>query len=188
MSYNDYCKRANIRGGFNFAMFAVDDFSAKLKPPRSFYNISDYSYLWLHVHLKIPNPRNKNHRERSPSRKPRTFNTAKLKPFTVLLSIFRGYGFESAPFQSQLTRDLPIIFMNCKFLFILLEDNRGAHTECLNIHVLSVKKKRNWIYRKLIDRPKINKREKRPWVPASRQVFFFKSMKRFQRRSQIWDI
>ena len=28
------CKRANIRGGFNFAMFAVDDFSAKLKPPR----------------------------------------------------------------------------------------------------------------------------------------------------------
>ena len=25
-----YCKRVNIRGGFNFAMFAVDDFSAKL--------------------------------------------------------------------------------------------------------------------------------------------------------------
>ena len=25
-----YCKMANIRGGFNFAMFAVDDFSAKL--------------------------------------------------------------------------------------------------------------------------------------------------------------
>ena len=31
-----YCKRANVRGGFNFAMFAVDDFSAKLKPPQSF--------------------------------------------------------------------------------------------------------------------------------------------------------
>ena len=28
-----YCKRANIRGDFNFAMFVVDDFSAKLKPP-----------------------------------------------------------------------------------------------------------------------------------------------------------
>ena len=35
-----YCKRANIRGGFNFAMFAVDDFFATLKPPRSFYNTS----------------------------------------------------------------------------------------------------------------------------------------------------
>ena len=42
-----YCKRANICGGFNFAMFAVDDFSAKLKPPRSFYNTSVYSYLLL---------------------------------------------------------------------------------------------------------------------------------------------
>ena len=49
-------KRANIRGGFNFAMFAVDDFSAKLKPPRSFYNTSVYSYLLLYVHLKIQNP------------------------------------------------------------------------------------------------------------------------------------
>ena len=31
-SYNTvkYCKRTNIRGGFNFAMVAVDDFSAKL--------------------------------------------------------------------------------------------------------------------------------------------------------------
>ena len=53
-----YCKRANIRGGFNFAMFAVDDFSAKLKPPRSFYNTSVHSYLLLHVNLKIQNPRN----------------------------------------------------------------------------------------------------------------------------------
>ena len=44
-----YCKRANIRGGFNFAMFAVDNFSAKLKPPRSFYNASVYSYLLLNV-------------------------------------------------------------------------------------------------------------------------------------------
>ena len=79
-----YCKRANIRGGFNFAMFAVDDFSAKLKPPRSFYNTSVYSYLLLHVHLKIQNPRNLNNRERSPSGKPRNFSTAKLKPFTVL--------------------------------------------------------------------------------------------------------
>ena len=41
------CKRANIRGGFNFAIFAVTDFSAKLRPPRSFYNNSVYSYLWL---------------------------------------------------------------------------------------------------------------------------------------------
>ena len=40
-----YCKRANIRGGFNFALFAVDNFSAKLKPPRSFFNASVYSYL-----------------------------------------------------------------------------------------------------------------------------------------------
>ena len=55
-----YCKRANIRGGFNFAMFAVDDFSVKLKPPQSFYNTAVYSYLLLHVHvhLKIHNPRN----------------------------------------------------------------------------------------------------------------------------------
>ena len=30
----EYCKRANIRGGFNFAIIAVDDFSAKLKPSR----------------------------------------------------------------------------------------------------------------------------------------------------------
>ena len=57
-TFINYCKRANIRGGFNFAMFAVDDFPAKLKPPRSFYNTSVYSHLWLHVHLKIPNPRN----------------------------------------------------------------------------------------------------------------------------------
>ena len=53
-----YCKRANIRGGFNFAMFATDDFSAKLKPPRSFYNTSVYSYLLLNVHLKVRNSRN----------------------------------------------------------------------------------------------------------------------------------
>ena len=46
-----YCKRANIRGGFNFAMFAVDNFSAKLKPPRSFYNASVYSYLLLDVRI-----------------------------------------------------------------------------------------------------------------------------------------
>ena len=52
-----YCKRANIRGGFNFAMFAVDDFSAKLKPPRSFYNTYVYSYLLLNVHLTIRNLR-----------------------------------------------------------------------------------------------------------------------------------
>ena len=37
------CKMANIRSGFNFAMFAVADFSAKLKPPRSFYKTSVYS-------------------------------------------------------------------------------------------------------------------------------------------------
>ena len=78
-----YCKRGNIRGGLNFAMFAVDDFSAKLKPPRSFYNTAVYSYLLLHVHLKSQIPRNLNHRERSSSRKPRNFSTAKLKPFTV---------------------------------------------------------------------------------------------------------
>ena len=30
-------------------MFAVEDFSAKLKPPRSFYNTSVYSYLLLDV-------------------------------------------------------------------------------------------------------------------------------------------
>ena len=30
-------------------MFAVDDFSAKLKPPRSFYNTSVVSYLLLDV-------------------------------------------------------------------------------------------------------------------------------------------
>ena len=41
-----YCKRANIRGGFNFAMFAVDNFVAKLKPPLSVYNTSFYSYLF----------------------------------------------------------------------------------------------------------------------------------------------
>ena len=62
--------------------------------------------------------------------------------------------------------------MYCKFLFILLEDHCGAHTECMNIHVFSLKKKRNGIDRKLIDRPKINKRERRPWVLASRQGFF----------------
>ena len=45
ISQEVYCKRANIHGGFNFAMFAVDDFSAKLKPPRSFHNTSVYSYL-----------------------------------------------------------------------------------------------------------------------------------------------
>ena len=44
-----YCKRANIRGDFNFAMFAVDNFSVKLKPPRSFYNASVYSYLLVDV-------------------------------------------------------------------------------------------------------------------------------------------
>ena len=53
-----YCKRANIRGGFNLAMFAVDDFAAKLKPPWLFYNTSVYTYLLLHVHLKINNPQN----------------------------------------------------------------------------------------------------------------------------------
>ena len=30
-------------------MFPVDDFCAKLKPPRSFYNTSAYSYLLLDV-------------------------------------------------------------------------------------------------------------------------------------------
>ena len=44
-----YCKRANIRGGFNFAMFVVDIFSAKLKPPRSFNNASVFSYLLVYV-------------------------------------------------------------------------------------------------------------------------------------------
>ena len=44
---------ANICGGFNFAMFAVDDFSAKLKPPQSFYNTSVLSYLLLHVRSYI---------------------------------------------------------------------------------------------------------------------------------------
>ena len=29
--YITYCKRANVRGGFNFAMFAVDDFFHKIK-------------------------------------------------------------------------------------------------------------------------------------------------------------
>ena len=43
----DYCKRANICGDLNFSMFAVDDFSAKLKPPRSFDNTSVYSYLLI---------------------------------------------------------------------------------------------------------------------------------------------
>ena len=86
-----YCKRGNIRGGFNFAMFAVDDFSAKLKPPRSFYNTAVYSYLLLHVDLKSQIPRNLNYRERSPSRKPRNFSTAKLKPFTVVVLIVTSY-------------------------------------------------------------------------------------------------
>ena len=81
-------------GGFNFAMFAVDDFSAKLKPPRSFYNTAVYSYLLLHVHLKSQIPRNLNHRERSPSRKPRNFSTTKLKPFTV--SHFSEYFLNSS--------------------------------------------------------------------------------------------
>ena len=32
---SEYCKRANIRGGFNFTIFAVvDDFSTNLNPPR----------------------------------------------------------------------------------------------------------------------------------------------------------
>ena len=53
-----YCKRVNIRGGYNFAMFAVDDFSVKLKPQRSFNNTVVYNYLLLHVHLKTKNPRN----------------------------------------------------------------------------------------------------------------------------------
>ena len=39
--FSVYCKMANICGGFNFAMFTVDDFSAKLKPPRSFYDTSE---------------------------------------------------------------------------------------------------------------------------------------------------
>ena len=73
--------------------------------------------------------------------------------------------------RSQLTRDLPISSMYCEFLFILLEDNSGGHTECLNIHVFSLKQKRNGIYRKLIDRPKIYKLERRSWVLASRQLF-----------------
>ena len=54
-----YCKRANIRGGFNFAMFAVDDFSAKIKPPRSFYNTSVYSYLLITVVSKFEIRENK---------------------------------------------------------------------------------------------------------------------------------
>ena len=70
-----------------------------------------------------------------------------------------------------INRDLPISFMYREVLFILLEDNCGAHTECLNIYVFSLSKKRNGIDRKLIDRPKINKRERRLWVLASRQVF-----------------
>ena len=74
--------------------------------------------------------------------------------------------------RTQLTRDLPISFMYCEFLFILSEEKCGAPTECLNIHVFSLTKKRNGIDRKLIDRPKINKLERRPWVLASRQVFF----------------
>ena len=36
-----YCKRTNVHGGFNFAMFAVEDFSAKLKPPKSFYKFDN---------------------------------------------------------------------------------------------------------------------------------------------------
>ena len=42
-----YCKRTNIRGSFYFAMFAVGDFSAKLKPPLLFYNTSVYSYVLI---------------------------------------------------------------------------------------------------------------------------------------------
>ena len=60
-SYNsreEYCKRANIRGGFNFAIFAVDDFSAKLKPTRSFLNTSVFSYLLLYVRSYIIIQRN----------------------------------------------------------------------------------------------------------------------------------
>ena len=51
--YMYYCKRANIRGGFYFAMFAVDDFSAKLKPPRSFNNTSVFSNLLITLVLKF---------------------------------------------------------------------------------------------------------------------------------------
>ena len=36
-------------------MFAVDDFSAKLKPPRLFYNTSVYSYLLITLVLKFEN-------------------------------------------------------------------------------------------------------------------------------------
>ena len=32
-------------------------------------------------------------------------------------------------------------FNVCVFLFILLENNCGTHTECLNIHVFSLKKR-----------------------------------------------
>ena len=46
-----YCKRENIRGGFNFAIFAVDDFSAKLKPPRSFYNTAIYIVICCYMYL-----------------------------------------------------------------------------------------------------------------------------------------
>jgi hypothetical protein len=31
---NEYCRLANIHDGFNFAMFAIEDFSAKLNPSR----------------------------------------------------------------------------------------------------------------------------------------------------------
>jgi hypothetical protein len=30
----EYCRLANIHDGFNFAMFAIEDFSAKLNPSR----------------------------------------------------------------------------------------------------------------------------------------------------------
>ena len=36
---HEYCKRANVRGGFNFAIFAVDDFSAKFNHRNHFASL-----------------------------------------------------------------------------------------------------------------------------------------------------
>ena len=46
--------RVTVKGQiFGVVLISVDDFSAKLKPPRSFYNTAVYSYLLLHVHSKV---------------------------------------------------------------------------------------------------------------------------------------
>ena len=50
-----YCKWANVRGGFNFAMLAVKDFSVNLKPWQSFDKCESTIRL-RHNYSKCPSP------------------------------------------------------------------------------------------------------------------------------------